>query len=93
MKTRDSSVGISTGYGLDDRMIGFRFPAGAVNFSHRRRVQTGSGAHPVGIGAVSLEVKRKGMKLTTHLHLLPRSKNAWSYASTPAIRFHNVVLS
>jgi hypothetical protein len=24
-----------------------------------------------------------GVKLTTHLHLVPRSKNAWSYTSTP----------
>jgi len=23
------------------------------------------------------------MKLTTHLHLMPRSKNAWNYTSTP----------
>jgi hypothetical protein len=28
-------------------MIGVRFPAGAGNFSHRYRVQTDSGAHPV----------------------------------------------
>jgi len=33
-------------YGLDDRMIGVRFPAGAGNFSLRHHVQTGSGAHP-----------------------------------------------
>jgi hypothetical protein len=32
------------------------------------------------------------MKLTTHLHLLPRSKNEWSYTSTPPIRLHGVVL-
>jgi hypothetical protein len=25
----------------------------------------------------------RGMKLTIHLHLVPRSKNEWSYASTP----------
>jgi hypothetical protein len=23
------------------------------------------------------------MKLTTHLHIVPRSKNEWSYTSTP----------
>jgi hypothetical protein len=28
-------------------------------------------------------VKRRGVKLTTHLHLVQRSKNAWSYTSTP----------
>jgi hypothetical protein len=34
-------------------------------------------------GALSLGVKRPG--LTTHLHLVPRSKNAWSYTSNPPI--------
>jgi hypothetical protein len=33
-------------YGLDDRAIGVRFPAGAKNFSSILCVQTGSGAHP-----------------------------------------------
>jgi hypothetical protein len=51
-KSRDSSACIATGYGLDDRMIGVRFPAGAGNFSLQHRIQTGSGAHlpsyPVG---------------------------------------------
>jgi hypothetical protein len=59
---RDSSVGIAIGYGLEDRMIGVQFPAGAGNFSLRHRVQTGSGAHPasysMGIGGSFLEVKR-----------------------------------
>jgi hypothetical protein len=27
----------------------------------------------------------RGVKLTTHLHLVPRSKNAWSYTSIPPI--------
>jgi hypothetical protein len=44
-KSRDSSVGIALGYGLNDRGSRVRFPAGAVNFSHHR-VQNGSGAHP-----------------------------------------------
>jgi hypothetical protein len=33
-------------YGLDDRAIGVRSPAGAENFSSSRCVQTGSGVHP-----------------------------------------------
>jgi hypothetical protein len=45
-KSRDNSVGIATGYGLDDPMTGFRFPEGAGNFSLRHHVQTGSGVHP-----------------------------------------------
>jgi hypothetical protein len=39
------SRGIATGYELDDRMIGVRFPAVAENFSLRHYVQTGSGVH------------------------------------------------
>jgi hypothetical protein len=35
----------------------------------------------------------RGVKLTTHLHLVPKSKNVCSYASTSLIRFHGVVLS
>jgi hypothetical protein len=33
------------------------------------------------------------LQLTTHLHLMPTSKNERSYTSTPPIRFHGVVLS
>jgi hypothetical protein len=33
-------------YGLDDRPIGVRFPAGAKDFSCNLCVQIGSGAHP-----------------------------------------------
>jgi hypothetical protein len=41
-------------------------------------------------GALSLGVKRPGrsVKLTTHLHLVPRSRNA-----TPPMHLHGVVLS
>jgi hypothetical protein len=41
-----SSVSIVSGYGLDDRAIEVRSPAGAKNFSCSLCVQTGSGAHP-----------------------------------------------
>jgi hypothetical protein len=44
--SRNSSVGIALGYGLEDRGSKVRFPAGAVNFSLHHRVQNGSGAHP-----------------------------------------------
>jgi hypothetical protein len=45
-RSRDSSVGIALGYGLDDRGSRVRFLAGAGNFSLHHRVQNGSGAHP-----------------------------------------------
>jgi hypothetical protein len=43
---RDNSVGIATGYGLDDRGSGVRFPVGAGNFSLHHCFQNGSGAQP-----------------------------------------------
>jgi hypothetical protein len=46
LKSRDSSVSIALGYGLDDRDSRVRFPAGAGNFSLHHRVQNGSDAHP-----------------------------------------------
>jgi hypothetical protein len=44
-ESRDSSVGIALGYGLDDRGSRVRFPAGAGNFSLHHRGDNGSGAH------------------------------------------------
>jgi hypothetical protein len=44
--SRVSSGSIVSDYGLDDRAIGFRFPAGAKDFSCSLCVETGSGAHP-----------------------------------------------
>jgi hypothetical protein len=45
-ESRDSSVGIALGYGLDDRGSRVRFPARAENFSLHHRIQNSSGAHP-----------------------------------------------
>jgi hypothetical protein len=45
-KSRVSSVSIVSDYGLDERAIGVRSPAGAEDFSSSLCVQTGSGAHP-----------------------------------------------
>jgi hypothetical protein len=73
-----SSGSIVSDYGLDDRAIGVRSPAGAEDFSCSLCVQTGSEAHPasctMGTGGPSPRVKRgRGVTLTTHLHLVPRS--------------------
>jgi hypothetical protein len=46
VKEPGSSGSIVSDYGLDDREIGVRFPAGAKDFSCSLCVQTGSGAHP-----------------------------------------------
>jgi hypothetical protein len=45
-RSRVSSVSIVSDYGLEDRAIGVRSPAGAKDFSSSLYVQTGSGAHP-----------------------------------------------
>jgi hypothetical protein len=44
--SRVSSGSIVSDYGLDDRAIGVRSPAGAKDFSSNLCVQTGSVAHP-----------------------------------------------
>jgi hypothetical protein len=44
--SRVSSGSIVSDYGLEDRAIGVRFPAGAKDFSSIICVQTGSAAHP-----------------------------------------------
>jgi hypothetical protein len=97
MKSRDSSVGIALGYGLDDRGSKVPFPAGAGNFSLHYRVQHGPGAHPVsypmGTGGSFSGVKRPGLEAD---HSPPSSaevKNAWNYTSIPPVRLHSVVLS
>jgi hypothetical protein len=69
------------GYGLDDRGSRVRFQAEAGNFSLHHRVQNGSAAHPA-----SYPVGIRGREASTHLHLVPRSNNAWSYTSTLPVR-------
>jgi hypothetical protein len=66
-------------YGLDDRAIWVRSPAGAEDLSCSLCVQIGSGAHPASCTmdtgeVLSPGVKRgRGVMLTTHPHLVPRS--------------------
>jgi hypothetical protein len=63
-KSRDSSVGIAVGYGLDDRGSRVRFPAGTGNFSFHTAFRPALGPTQPPIqwvpGAVSLGVKRPG---------------------------------
>jgi len=44
-------------------------------------------------GALSLGESGRCLKLTTHLYLVPRSKNEWSCTFTPTIHLHGVVFS
>jgi hypothetical protein len=70
---RDSSVSIATAYGLGGRGS---IPGKGKRCSLLHSVQTGSVAHPASytMGTVGSfpGVNRQGMKLTTHLHLVPR---------------------
>jgi hypothetical protein len=84
-----SSVSIMSDYGLDDRAIGVRSPAGAKDFSSNFCVQTGSEeAHPASctMGTRGPFPGAKcgwGMTLTTHPQLVPRSAMSKSYTSSP----------
>jgi hypothetical protein len=94
-RSRVSSGSIVSDYGLDDRAIGVRSPAGAKDFSSSICVQTGSGAHPasctMGTGGPFPGGKaRPGRDAATHPHLVPRSRMSRSYTSSPPKRLHGV---
>jgi hypothetical protein len=63
-------------------------PPAVFSLSLYHRVQTGSGAHPASYPMVI----RRGVKLTTHLHLVPRLRIRGTIPPFP-IRLHGVVLS
>jgi hypothetical protein len=96
-KSRDSSVGIALGYGLDDRGSRVRFPGelGIFLFTTASRTAPGPTQPPIRwmLGALSVGVKRPGCEAD---HLSPSTakfKNEWSCTSTPTIRLHGVGLS
>jgi hypothetical protein len=84
---RDSEVGITTSCGLDDRGIGVRVPIGSRIFSSPNspdrlwgppnRLSNGyRGLFPRGWSG-------RGVKLTTHLKLVPRSRKCGSIYPLP----------
>jgi hypothetical protein len=91
-----SSVNIVSCYGLDDRANEVPSPVEAKGFfSFSLCAQTGSGAHPAPVqwvlGVLSPGVKRgRGVTLTTHPHLVPRSRMGRSYTSSSHKRLHVV---
>jgi hypothetical protein len=88
LRSRVSSGSIVSDYGLHDRAIGVRSPAGAKNFSSILCVQTGSGAHPasctMGTGGHFPGCRaRPGRDADKSPHLVPRSWMSRSYISSP----------
>jgi hypothetical protein len=68
---------------MDDQGSRVPFPAGDGNLSLSLRSRGYQGLFPRGKAA-------RGVKATTRLHLVPRSKNEWSYTSTPLMAWCTV---
>jgi hypothetical protein len=88
--SRDSVVGIATGYGLDDR--GFELESGwDQEFSLLHVVQIGSGAHPASYpwvrGALSPVVKRPGREADHSPATSAEVKKIWIYTSASPYAF------
>jgi hypothetical protein len=95
--SRDDSVGIALGYGLDDWGSRVRFPAGAENFSLHHRVQNESGTHPasypMGTRGSFPGVKQPGREAN---HSPPPSAKVKEYVELylhSPIHLHGVMLS
>jgi hypothetical protein len=71
--------------------------SGAGNFSLHHRVQNDSGTHTAshltGTRGSFPGDTELGREIDHSPYPVPRSKNEWSYTSTPTIRLHGVVLS
>jgi hypothetical protein len=94
VRSRDSLVGIATGYNLDDRGVGVWIPVRGNIFlfsTSRRVVQIGSPPPPASIQWVPGALP-PGLKLPGHEsdHSPPTSaevKKTWIYTSTPLYAF------
>jgi hypothetical protein len=85
-----SSVSISSDYRLDDRTIKVWSPAEAKDFSSSLCVQTSFEVHSVSYPVIPESfpgvTRGRGVTLTTHPHLVPRSIMSRSYACSPPWR-------
>jgi hypothetical protein len=94
--SRDRAVGIATSYGLDDRGVGVRVPVESRIFSSPRRPDWHwSPSSLLSNGYPGLFPPRwsvRGEKLTTHLQLVPRSRQCESIHPLP-IHLRGVVIN
>jgi hypothetical protein len=86
LRSRDSVVGIATGYGLDDRGVGVRVPVGVKNFPFSTSSRSALGhTHP----PIQWVPGAKRQERESD-HTLPTSakvKKMWLYTSTPLYIF------
>jgi hypothetical protein len=86
-ESRDSSVGIATGYGLDDRGVGVPSPGGGKNFHFSMSFRPFSGAHPasypMGTGGSFPGVKRQGREADHSPPARAEVKKTWVYNPLP----------
>jgi hypothetical protein len=89
--SRDSSVGIATGYGMDDQGGGSSSPGNVNTFSLFHIVQTGSGVHPTSYPMCTEGsfpgLKRQGRETDHSPATSAEVKKMWIYTSTPPYVF------
>jgi hypothetical protein len=86
IKSRDSVVGIATGYGLDDWRVGIRVPVGSRIFCSRRRPDRLWGPHNVLCNGFP-GIKRQGCEADHSPPASAEVKKTWIYTSTPPHAF------
>jgi hypothetical protein len=93
---RDSVVSIATIYGLDDREVGVRVPVGSRIFTSPNRPDRLRGPPNLLSNGyrwvLSPGLNGRGVKLTTHLQLVSKSRKCGSIHPL-SIRLHGVVLN
>jgi hypothetical protein len=95
-KSRCSAVGIATGYGLENRGVWIQVPVGSRNFSSPLLPRPALRPTQPPIQRVlgvffSWGGSGRGMKLTVHFQLVPRSRKLDLYIHSP-IHLHSRVL-
>jgi hypothetical protein len=87
-----SVVIIATAYGLDDRGLGVRATVGSRILISPYRPHAAS--YPMGTGGSFLAGKAAGgMKLTTHLQLIPSNQENAALYIHSLVRLHGVLLN